>query len=88
MRSPSPNFAGVYYAVTWGCGSDGCAALAIVDGRTGEVFGPPPDSQPREGFVVGAYMNAILVRPDSRLIVLVRTSWPDDRRTREVCVST
>jgi hypothetical protein len=43
---PVPNFAGVFYAVAWGCGSDGCIALAIVDGRNGQVYGPNPDAIP------------------------------------------
>lgn len=87
-RPPRPNFAGAFYAVTWGCGSDGCAALAVIDGRTGEVFGPPPDSRPQQGFVLGSYMKAIHVRTDSRLIVVENADWQDPERLHEVCVST
>ncbi len=36
-----PNFAGHFFVIRWGCGSD-CLMMAIVDARTGEVHGPPP----------------------------------------------
>ena len=31
-----PNFAGHYFVISWGCGSN-CAMMAMVDARTGEV---------------------------------------------------
>jgi hypothetical protein len=68
---PKPNFAGAFYAVTWGCGSDGCAALAIVDGRTGRIYGPPPDASPEDGFIASprtSYCQGLGLRPDSRLL--------------------
>src|SRR5256885_2849960 len=34
------NFAGHYSIITWGCGSD-CRIVAIVDGRTGDVYFAP-----------------------------------------------
>jgi hypothetical protein len=35
-----PNFAGRYFVIRWGCGSD-CVMMAIVDARTGNVYEPP-----------------------------------------------
>lgn len=76
---PAPNFAGAFYAVTWGCGSDGCASLAVVDGRTGTVYGPPPDaSPPRTGFVATPRTHectGIDLRPDSRLLFIENTDY-------------
>jgi hypothetical protein len=34
------NFAGHYSIIEWGCGTS-CVSLALVDARTGEVYGPP-----------------------------------------------
>ncbi len=71
---PAPNFAGAFYAVTWGCGSDGCAALAVVDGRTGTVYGPPPNASPvEEGFVATPRTHecpGIGLRANSRLLFI------------------
>ncbi len=35
-----PNFAGHYFVIRWGCGSN-CLMMAIVDAETGKVFNPP-----------------------------------------------
>jgi hypothetical protein len=78
-QHPRPNFAGAFYAITWGCGSDGCAALAIVDGRTGAVFGPPPGGNvTNDNFVATPRTNdcpGIGLRPDSRLLFIDYTSY-------------
>lgn len=79
QQPPRPNFAGAFYAIAWGCGSDGCASLAIVDGRTGSVYGPPPDADPsRSEFIatpntVGC--KGIEVRPASRLLFIEMADW-------------
>lgn len=82
-QPPRPNFAGAFYAITWGCGSDGCAALAIVDGRTGAVFGPPPGGNAtNDNFAATARTNdcaGIGLRPDSRLLFIDYTSYSSDK---------
>jgi len=79
QQPPQPNFAGVFYAITWGCGSDGCASLAIVDGRTGSVYGPPPDADPRQSEFIATPntggCKGIELRPESRLIFIERAEW-------------
>lgn len=40
IRSPGPNFAGHYYVIRWGCGSD-CLMMAVVDAQSGNVYDPP-----------------------------------------------
>lgn len=39
-EKPGPNFAGHYFVIRWGCGSD-CLMMAVVDAETGTVFAPP-----------------------------------------------
>jgi hypothetical protein len=77
--SPRPNFAGSFYAIMWSCGSDGCASLALVDGRTGTVYGPPPNGNPaRTGFVASPRTHGckgIDLRPDSRLLFVDYVDW-------------
>jgi hypothetical protein len=82
-QQPSkPNFAGVFYAIAWGCGSDGCGSLAIVDGRTGLIYGPPPDADPsRSEFIATPNTSGckgIEVRPASRLLFIERAEWSSD----------
>lgn len=71
---PRPNFAGAYFAITWGCGSDACAALAVVDARTGRVFGPPPDGNASASNFVATPRTSgcpgIELRPNSRMIIV------------------
>jgi len=40
VKSNGPNFAGHYFVIRWGCGSE-CLMMAIVDARTGKVYDPP-----------------------------------------------
>ena len=40
IKSSGPNFAGRHLVIRWGCGSE-CLMMAIVDGKTGSVYGPP-----------------------------------------------
>jgi hypothetical protein len=35
-----PNFAGSYFVIRWGCGSQ-CVMMATVDARTGMIYEPP-----------------------------------------------
>jgi hypothetical protein len=82
-KPPKPNFAGAFFAIAWNCGSDGCIALALVDSRTGIVYGPPPTAvPPKNGFVASARTNeceGIGLRPDSRLLFLDYAEWNSGR---------
>lgn len=40
IESSGPNFAGHYYVIRWGCGSD-CLMMAVVDAQSGKVYDPP-----------------------------------------------
>src|SRR5580693_2326943 len=40
MKTSGPNFAGHYFVIRWGCGSD-CLMMAVVDAKTGKVYDPP-----------------------------------------------
>ncbi len=40
ITKPGPNFAGHYFVIRWGCGSQ-CVLMAIVDAKTGIVYDPP-----------------------------------------------
>ncbi len=82
IKAKGPNFAGHYFVIRWGCGSQ-CVMMATVDAETGKVYEPPL-----------AGKNALWVpldnlsdmetdlRPDSSLLVL-RNACRDfkDRRT-------
>jgi hypothetical protein len=60
-----PNFAGAYTLVLWGCGTQ-CQSWAVVDARTGRVYGNPFDAELLVDF-----------RRDSRLVV-VNPVRPDE----------
>jgi hypothetical protein len=40
IKGAGPNFAGNYFVIRWGCGSQ-CVMMATVDARTGAVYEPP-----------------------------------------------
>jgi len=40
IKASGPNFAGHYFVIRWGCGSD-CLMMAIIDAKTGKVYSPP-----------------------------------------------
>jgi len=40
ITNGGPNFAGHYFVIRWGCGSQ-CVMMAIVDAETGNVYEPP-----------------------------------------------
>lgn len=70
-RRPGPNFAGHYFAIRWGCGSQ-CVMMAIVDAKTGAVY-PPPLSKDGKDLNVPLNIQAdmqIDLRPESSLMVL------------------
>jgi hypothetical protein len=73
-----PNFAGHYRFVGWGCGSV-CAAGALIDLETGDVYPPPKPAEGKGwdrwifagGFVDDSYIE---MRPDSRLVIVRQQS--------------
>jgi hypothetical protein len=71
----APNFAGHYNFAFWGCGSN-CAAGALIDLQTGEVFQPPlaaPNGGGWERWIISGGMmedSGIEFHPDSRLVVV------------------
>jgi len=72
-----PNFAGKYTVAIWGCGSS-CFQFAIVDARTGQVFG---DKFPYVSTVHSKGLNNLAFKLTSNLIVL--TGAPDEDERRE-----
>lgn len=60
-----PDFAGHMTVVTWGCGSD-CVQFAVVDARTGRIYGSPVSTS--------ADVDG---RLDSRLLMIGRANCPD-----------
>jgi hypothetical protein len=40
IETKGPNFAGRYFVIRWGCGSE-CVMMATVDAKTGNVYEPP-----------------------------------------------
>ena len=40
IQRKEPNFAGHYFVIRWGCGSQ-CVTMATVDAKTGSVYPPP-----------------------------------------------
>lgn len=40
IKLHGPNFAGHYFVLSWGCGSD-CVSMVVVNGTTGHVIMPP-----------------------------------------------
>jgi hypothetical protein len=67
----TPNFAGHYFVIRWGCGSN-CLMMAVVDAKTGKVHGSP-----MPGHGTGFFLNMdptvdvdIDFHPDSRLMIL------------------
>lgn len=65
-----PNFAGNYFVIRWGCGSQ-CLMMATVDAITGTVYEPPLS---RKGSLYVPLDNLgdgeIELRPNSSLLVL------------------
>lgn len=77
-KATGPNFAGHYYVIRWGCGSN-CLMVAVVDGRTGKVYGPPLHASESELVASMDPMSEVQIefRPDSSLMVLRNgCRWP------------
>lgn len=76
------NFAGHYFAIRWGCGSQ-CGMMAIVDAETGKVY-EPPMARDKSLWVPLDNLSDMQIdyRPDSSLLIL-RNACRDfrDRRT-------
>jgi hypothetical protein len=77
-EGPGPNFAGHYFVINWGCGSD-CIQMVIVDGKTGRVHPPPlsyghdfPAMLRRRGHTISDGAN---YRIDSKLFVMETCDW-------------
>jgi hypothetical protein len=66
-----PNFAGHYFVIRWGCGSD-CLMMAVVDAETGKVYPSPIPGVGTELFVSMDIMSdrEIDFRLDSSLMIL------------------
>ena len=71
LKSSGPNFAGHYYVIRWGCGSN-CLMMAVVDAKDGKVHGPPLNGAGTELYVSMDPMSDVEIdfRRDSSLIVL------------------
>ena len=67
----TPNFAGHYFVIRWGCGSN-CLMMAVVDAKTGKVHGSPIPGQGTGLFVNMDPSSDVEIdfRPDSRLMIL------------------
>jgi len=85
IKRKGPNFAGHYFVIRWGCGSQ-CLMMAIADAKTGIAYEPPLSDQgalyvPLDNLT---YMDVDL-RPDSSLLVLQNACR--DFRNRNSCGS-
>jgi hypothetical protein len=69
-----PNFAGHYRLASWGCGA-ACFQWAIIDVRSGKVFHPAnlssTDHVNVEESLYEGGIQAVHIRPDSRLLVVI-----------------
>ena len=80
IKSSGPNFAGHYYVVRWGCGSD-CLMLAIVDAQSGKVYDPPLSAKGEELYLPMDPLSDVEIdfRVDSSLMIL-RNACKEARR--------
>jgi hypothetical protein len=71
IKSKRPNFAGHYFVVSWGCGSQ-CVMMAIVDAKTGVIYDPPLSGAGSELYLPLDNLSDMDfdIRPDSSLLVL------------------
>ncbi|MCU1339442.1 MAG: hypothetical protein JWO19_5023 [Bryobacterales bacterium] len=78
IKRNGPNFAGHYFVIRWGCGSQ-CVTMATVDAKTGTVYAPPL-SEKGSLYVPLDNLSAMEIdfRPNSSLLVL-RNACPDFR---------
>jgi hypothetical protein len=70
-KSNRPNFAGHYFIIRWGCGSQ-CVMMATVDAKTGIIYGPPLAGEGSELYVPLDNLSKMEVdfRPNSSLVIL------------------
>jgi hypothetical protein len=70
-KSSGPNFAGHYFVIRWGCGSN-CLMMAIADAKTGKVYNPPLSGGGTELYanMDMAADKEIEFKPQSSLMVL------------------
>lgn len=95
VKASAPNFAGHYFVIRWGCGSN-CLMMAIVDAETGKIYNPPLSGPGTELYVSLDMLGdrEIDFEPQSTLMVLRNAckvarsecgvysfNWHDDRFT-------
>lgn len=70
IEGRGPNFAGHYFVIRWGCGSE-CVTMAIVDAKTGNVYNPPLSFSASLQVPLDNLSDMdVDFRPDSSLLVL------------------
>jgi len=71
IKTNGPNFAGHYFVIRWGCGSD-CLMMAVVDAKTGKIYDPPLSGAGTELYVNMDILGdrEIDFKPHSSLMVL------------------
>jgi hypothetical protein len=71
VNQKGPNYAGHYFVIRWGCGSN-CLMMAIVDAQRGKVYGPPLNRGGTELYLPMDPMSDVEIdfRADSSLMVL------------------
>ena len=71
IKTSGPNFAGHYFVIRWGCGSN-CLMMAVVDAKTGKVYDPPLSGTGTELYVNMDMLGdrEIDFKPESSLMVL------------------
>lgn len=82
IKAKGPNFAGHYFVIRWGCGSQ-CVMMATVDAETGKVYEPPLADKTSLWVPLDNLSGMETdLRPDSSLLVL-RNACRDfkDRKT-------
>jgi hypothetical protein len=84
IKSNGPNFAGHYFIIRWGCGSQ-CSMMATVDAKTGNIYGPPLSGAGSELYLPLDNLSDMEVdfKPDSSLLVLRNAC--KDFRNRSSC---
>jgi hypothetical protein len=70
IPSKGPNFAGHYFVIRWGCGSQ-CMMMAVVDAETGKVYEPPLADRTSLWVPLDNLSDMETdLRPDSTLLIL------------------
>jgi hypothetical protein len=71
IPTKAPNFAGHYFVIRWGCGSQ-CVMMATVDAKTGTIYEPPLSGSSQALNVPLDNLSGMEIdlRPDSSLLVL------------------